>query len=265
MCVRACVLARSRVYVSPVDLRHVDMCLFDVLTLFHNHRMFHDLCLWASYVRRNFACFLTPVTSLSIRLTVSHPWRWYSSPAIQSAVNIFFIRHAVSSCAVQEQRSLIPRGGLSKGRKEYNVPGWKCPSGIQNQETFLSDAGQMLTDESIRNQMTRAKNYSLCILLQYVHETRRTTKWRLNEWSRSLHEFIHQLPCKQHSFRKTVSNLFLLYCRQAMATKQPSLQEFFFRFPNLFAICVDTFKYNQQMVCWEVRAGRGVLCSTPPW
>jgi hypothetical protein len=39
---------------------------------------------------------------------------------------------------------------------------------------------------------------------------------------------------------------------------------FFFRFPNLFAICTDTFKYNQQMVCWEARAGRGELCSTPP-
>jgi hypothetical protein len=24
---------------------------------------------------------------------------------------------------------------------------------------------------------------------------------------------------------------------------------FFFRFPNLFAICIDTFKYNQQIVC----------------
>jgi hypothetical protein len=38
----------------------------------------------------------------------------------------------------------------------------------------------------------------------------------------------------------------------------------FFRFPNLFAICTDTFKYNQQMVCWEARAGRGVLCNTLP-
>jgi hypothetical protein len=26
---------------------------------------------------------------------------------------------------------------------------------------------------------------------------------------------------------------------------------FFFRFPNLFAVCIDTFKYNQQMVCLE--------------
>jgi hypothetical protein len=33
-----------------------------------------------------------------------------------------------------------------------------------------------------------------------------------------------------------------------------------FRFLNLFAICIDTFKYNQQMVCWEARAGKGVLC-----
>jgi hypothetical protein len=33
---------------------------------------------------------------------------------------------------------------------------------------------------------------------------------------------------------------------------------FFLRFPNLFAICIDTFKYNQQMVCWEARASRGV-------
>jgi hypothetical protein len=39
---------------------------------------------------------------------------------------------------------------------------------------------------------------------------------------------------------------------------------FFFKFPNLFAICNDTFRYIQQMVCWEARAGRGVLCSTPP-
>jgi hypothetical protein len=38
----------------------------------------------------------------------------------------------------------------------------------------------------------------------------------------------------------------------------------FFRFPNFFAICIDTFKYDQQIVCWEARAGRGVLCSTPP-
>jgi hypothetical protein len=34
---------------------------------------------------------------------------------------------------------------------------------------------------------------------------------------------------------------------------------FFFGFPNLFAIYIDTFKYNQQMVCWKARAGRGVL------
>jgi hypothetical protein len=39
---------------------------------------------------------------------------------------------------------------------------------------------------------------------------------------------------------------------------------FFFKFPYLFAICIDTFKYNQQIVYWEARAGRGVLCSTPP-
>jgi hypothetical protein len=38
----------------------------------------------------------------------------------------------------------------------------------------------------------------------------------------------------------------------------------FVLFLNVFAICIDTFKYNQQMVCWEARAGRGVLCSTPP-
>jgi hypothetical protein len=38
---------------------------------------------------------------------------------------------------------------------------------------------------------------------------------------------------------------------------------FFVRFFNLFAICIDTLKYNQQMVCWEARAGREVLCSTP--
>jgi hypothetical protein len=42
-------------------------------------------------------------------------------------------------------------------------------------------------------------------------------------------------------------------------------RDFFLRFPNLFAICIHTFKYNQQIVCWEARAGRGVLCSTPPW
>jgi hypothetical protein len=38
----------------------------------------------------------------------------------------------------------------------------------------------------------------------------------------------------------------------------------FFLFPNVFAICRDTFRYIQQMVYWEARAGRGVLCSTPP-
>jgi hypothetical protein len=38
----------------------------------------------------------------------------------------------------------------------------------------------------------------------------------------------------------------------------------FFRFPNLFAICRDTFRYIQQIVCWEARAGRRVLCSNPP-
>jgi hypothetical protein len=37
----------------------------------------------------------------------------------------------------------------------------------------------------------------------------------------------------------------------------------FIRFPNLFAICRNTFRYIQQMVRWEARAGRGVLCSTP--
>jgi hypothetical protein len=34
----------------------------------------------------------------------------------------------------------------------------------------------------------------------------------------------------------------------------------FFNFPDLFAICNDTFRYIQRMVCWEARAGRGVLC-----
>jgi hypothetical protein len=29
----------------------------------------------------------------------------------------------------------------------------------------------------------------------------------------------------------------------------------FFIFRNLFAICIDTFKYNQQMVCWEAEGG----------
>jgi hypothetical protein len=38
--------------------------------------------------------------------------------------------------------------------------------------------------------------------------------------------------------------------------------ELFFIFHNLFAICIHT--YNQQIVCWEARAGRGVLCNTPP-
>jgi hypothetical protein len=33
--------------------------------------------------------------------------------------------------------------------------------------------------------------------------------------------------------------------------------EGFFLFHNLFAICIDTLKYNQQMMCWEARAGRG--------
>jgi hypothetical protein len=41
------------------------------------------------------------------------------------------------------------------------------------------------------------------------------------------------------------------------------LKQHEFLFPNLFAICRDTFRYIQQMVCWEARAGRGVLCSTP--
>jgi hypothetical protein len=40
---------------------------------------------------------------------------------------------------------------------------------------------------------------------------------------------------------------------------------FFFRFLNVFAICIDTFKYNQQIVCLEAMVGRGVLCSTSPW
>jgi hypothetical protein len=39
---------------------------------------------------------------------------------------------------------------------------------------------------------------------------------------------------------------------------------FLFRFPTLFAICIHTFKFNQQIVCWEARASRQVLCSTPP-
>jgi hypothetical protein len=38
------------------------------------------------------------------------------------------------------------------------------------------------------------------------------------------------------------------------------LEFVFVRFPNLFAIWVHKFKYNQQIVCWEARAGRGVLC-----
>jgi hypothetical protein len=36
---------------------------------------------------------------------------------------------------------------------------------------------------------------------------------------------------------------------------------FFF---SLFATCRDTFRNIQQMVCWEARAGIGVLCNTPP-
>jgi hypothetical protein len=34
-------------------------------------------------------------------------------------------------------------------------------------------------------------------------------------------------------------------------------KDFFFKFPNLFAICNDTFSYTQQMVWWVARAGRG--------
>jgi hypothetical protein len=44
-----------------------------------------------------------------------------------------------------------------------------------------------------------------------------------------------------------------------------------FRVSNLFFISqficnlYTYIKYNQQIVCWEARAGRGVLCSTSPW
>jgi hypothetical protein len=48
-----------------------------------------------------------------------------------------------------------------------------------------------------------------------------------------------------------------------MKSHSTSVASFVFRFPNLFSICIHTFKYNQQIVCWEARAGRGVLCSTP--
>jgi hypothetical protein len=36
----------------------------------------------------------------------------------------------------------------------------------------------------------------------------------------------------------------------------PQLQKFFFKFPNLFAACNDTFSYNQQMVWWVAKAGK---------
>jgi hypothetical protein len=32
----------------------------------------------------------------------------------------------------------------------------------------------------------------------------------------------------------------------------------------LQSIYIYTFKCNQQIVCWDARADRGVLCSTPP-
>jgi hypothetical protein len=40
----------------------------------------------------------------------------------------------------------------------------------------------------------------------------------------------------------------------ALQSGEPSivnslLKVFFFRFPNLFAICIHTFKYNRQIVC----------------
>jgi hypothetical protein len=59
----------------------------------------------------------------------------------------------------------------------------------------------------------------------------------------------------------------LLVCCPKYATIEMwrTVYIFFFRFPSLFAICIRTFKYNQQMVCWEARAGRGVLCSTFLW
>jgi hypothetical protein len=53
-------------------------------------------------------------------------------------------------------------------------------------------------------------------------------------------------------------------CTPIIIARQRFGEHFFFKFPHLFAIYNDTFRYIQQMVCWEVRAGRGVLCSIPP-
>jgi hypothetical protein len=39
----------------------------------------------------------------------------------------------------------------------------------------------------------------------------------------------------------------------------------FFQISQFICNLYTYIKYNQQIVCWEARAGRGVLCSTSPW
>jgi hypothetical protein len=81
----------------------------------------------------------------------------------------------------------------------------------------------------------------------------------------SIHH-IHPIPPTAHYTHRThhILSTYTPHIPHSIR-KCTYVKLFFFRFPNLFAICMHTFKYYQQIVCWKERAGRGVLCSTHPW
>jgi hypothetical protein len=79
------------------------------------------------------------------------------------------------------------------------------------------------------------------------------------KWSDS--RLLGDSQWREASYQTRVANYTTIPTRRR--ARFALLPKLFFIFPNLFAICRDTFRYIQQMVCWEARAGRGVPCSTP--
>jgi hypothetical protein len=87
--------------------------------------------------------------------------------------------------------------------------------------------------------------------------------WKPKEWRQKRRSLL--ATARRQWIRTQQSKNCWISCFWCDPCRIKFLIQFFFRFPNLFASCTVTFKYTHQIVCWEARAGRGVLCSTPPW
>jgi hypothetical protein len=119
----------------------------------------------------------------------------------------------------------------------------------------------------LRKQLSLILRIGRNVYIHFVQPFAHNLHWKATQNTAFLVILMYYNPCKYNkNFWLHILLVFPVPFRELRITLRYTnrIYIFFVRFPNLFAICIHTFKYNQQIVCWEARVDRGVLCSTPP-